>query len=202
VLALPSTVEEFTEGLAAHHQRNLRRAWRLLEKNGPAEIEQAETGTVGDMLQALFRLHEARWEKRHQPGVLDDARVRAFHAAAAAGLQGRGLLRLYGLRQNGEIKSVLYDLVLGDRVYAYLGGFDPALDRASPGTLLTFHAIQEAIREGCREYDFLRGAENHKYSWGARDRRNYRLLAWHDLEPERAESPLPLAETARTARGD
>lgn len=179
ILELPSSVEEFEAKISAHHRRNLRRAARLLEKAGGGEIERATEASAAEFMDALFRLHAARWKEQAQPGVLVDERVQEFHREAAARFQACGMLRLYGLVRNGEIAAVLYALALGGRTYAYLGGFDPSLDFASPGTLLTYRAIQDAILEGCREYDLLRGKENHKYVWGAQDRQNYRLVLTH-----------------------
>jgi CelD/BcsL family acetyltransferase involved in cellulose biosynthesis len=58
----------------------------------------------------------------------------------------------------------------------YIAGFDAELAQASPGTLLTATAIEESIREGARSYDFLRGNEGHKSTWGARPRPRCRLV--------------------------
>ena len=55
-----------------------------------------------------------------------------------------------------------------------LAGFDPAFSKLSPGTLTIGHAIDQAIREGATEFDFLRGGEPYKYHWGAVDRVNFR----------------------------
>ena len=44
----------------------------------------------------------------------------------------------------------------------------------SIGTVILAHAIDEAVREGCITFDFLRGAEDYKYAWGAQDRINRR----------------------------
>jgi hypothetical protein len=38
----------------------------------------------------------------------------------------------------------------------------------------TAHAIEQALREGAREFHFLRGQEAYKYGWGAVDRWNQR----------------------------
>jgi CelD/BcsL family acetyltransferase involved in cellulose biosynthesis len=35
--------------------------------------------------------------------------------------------------------------------------------------------LEDALREGVREIDFLRGAERYKYAWGAKDEANERL---------------------------
>src|SRR5205807_436927 len=61
--------------------------------------------------------------------------------------------------------------------YYYLGGFDPELARRSVGTLLTARAIETAVADGCREFDFLRGREPYKYRWGCIDRPHFRRVA-------------------------
>ena len=55
------------------------------------------------------------------------------------------------------------------RLYFRISGFDPGLERLSPGMLLVGHAIGEAIAEGFAVADFLRGQERYKYLWGAQD---------------------------------
>jgi CelD/BcsL family acetyltransferase involved in cellulose biosynthesis len=35
------------------------------------------------------------------------------------------------------------------------------------------HAVREAVRDGVREFHFLRGREPYKYAWGAVDRAGY-----------------------------
>ena len=47
-----------------------------------------------------------------------------------------------------------------------------------PGTLLLGAVIEQAMREGRREIDFLRGAERYKYAWGAVDRMNAERILW------------------------
>ena len=36
-------------------------------------------------------------------------------------------------------------------------------------------AVSRSLREGAREFDFLRNPEPYKYRWGARDHINYRV---------------------------
>src|SRR5206468_3397596 len=119
---------------------------------------------------AFFDLHARRWRSRWQPGVLFGRRIQQFHRAAARGLLEEGSLRLHALRLDGRTVASLYCFAQAGVGYYYLGGFDPDLARRSVGTLLTAHAMEEAVREGCREFDFLRGREPYKYRWGCRDR--------------------------------
>jgi CelD/BcsL family acetyltransferase involved in cellulose biosynthesis len=60
-------------------------------------------------------------------------------------------------------------------MHYYLGGFDPAWDRFSPGSLLIQYALEFAREAGDSCFDFLRGAEPYKYRWGAVDRPQYRI---------------------------
>jgi CelD/BcsL family acetyltransferase involved in cellulose biosynthesis len=108
--------------------------------------------------------------------VLADERVQAFHREAAAGLLARGALRCYGLRVDDRLIGVYYGFADGRRAYYYIGGFDPACAALSPGTLVVAHAVEEAVREGARAFDFLRGREPYKYAWGATDRPSRHLV--------------------------
>jgi CelD/BcsL family acetyltransferase involved in cellulose biosynthesis len=61
----------------------------------------------------------------------------------------------------------------------YLSGLDPSAEFCSPGVLILHHAIEQAIREGAREFDMLRGTESYKYDWSAERRPNAGLRLWH-----------------------
>ncbi len=88
----------------------------------------------------------------------------------------RGLLRMYRLILDGVTAAVLYGFMSKGRFYIYLSGLAPLYERFSPGTAVINYGIEEAIRAGAHECDFLRGAEDYKYRWNVRERHNYRLL--------------------------
>lgn len=122
------------------------------------------------LLDALFHLHDARWGGE---GVLADPRVRAFHREAAPLLLAAGALRLEVLRFGNRVVAAYYALLAGSRrILFYIGGYDTAHARESPGTVLLGAMIEAAAREGRTELHFLRGGENYKYAWGAVDRMN------------------------------
>jgi CelD/BcsL family acetyltransferase involved in cellulose biosynthesis len=165
-------------------QRRLRRGARRAERRGGLDIRLVDGADIDAFLAALFLLHGVRWQSRDaQPGVLHDAAVRAFHRCAVPALSREGIARLYELRVGGEIAGCYYGLLDRGRAYAYIGGFDPRFAAISPGGLLLAHAIDEARREDCREFHFLRGQEAYKYEWGAVDRWNRRLRLERALSP-------------------
>lgn len=178
-LPLAGTPAAWQASLPPRLRGNLRYYRRRLEREG-ARFEIATRETLPELLDCLFELHRSRWRRRGLPGVLGSKRVQAFHREAAARFLRRGWLRLHALRLSGVVRAVLYCFLCRGRVYYYAGGFHPELERMSPGTVLTGHAMAEAIREGAREFDFLRGDEPYKYAWGARDRPNYRRVSAPD----------------------
>lgn len=161
-----------------------RKAWRIIRNSGKAWVETAREDNLDRCIDALFRLHGARWAKRRHPGVLSDLKVRGFHREAARGLLAAGCLRLYCLYFEGEIIAALHAFEQRNKLYCYLSGFNPRFERMSPGKIILGHAIENAIRTGISEVDFLRGSESYKYQWGVHDRPNYRMVLKHadDIE--------------------
>ncbi|MDQ6666332.1 MAG: GNAT family N-acetyltransferase, partial [Acidobacteriota bacterium] len=148
VVKLPESMELLRKSLPPKFRADLHRAANRLRNSGGAAFETATAETLPEFLEALFQLHSARWELRHEPGMLCSDRIRNFHRQVASGFQLSGSLRVHGLRQNGTIGAVVYSFVTGTTAYAYLGGFDPALARLSPGSMLMEFSIERAIQEG------------------------------------------------------
>ena len=159
----------------ARRRRQLRRARAAAARLGEVRIERADQDSER-FLSIAFSLHAARWRERGESGVLADEQVRRFHRAALPRLAAAGLARCYLLAIGGRVVAAYYGFLDRGRAFAYLGGFAPAFEEASPGAILIGHAIGEAIDEGAREFHFLRGRETYKYSWGATDRWNQRRL--------------------------
>jgi CelD/BcsL family acetyltransferase involved in cellulose biosynthesis len=173
VLALPADAGAFVQSLPSRKRRGVRMARnRAARRGGIACVAAEDAGAASVMLERLFRLHGTRWAERGAAGVLADEPIRAFHREVAARMFRAGLLRMFELRIAGTAAAVYYGFHHGDCAYAYLAGFDPAYAFESPGVILLAHAIECAIREGAREFHFLRGREPYKYGWGAEDRWN------------------------------
>jgi CelD/BcsL family acetyltransferase involved in cellulose biosynthesis len=179
VVALPTAADALPASLSWRFRRRLRNARNRLGRAGDAQFVTADEKSLSELLGALVRLHTLRWEGRGEPGVLSDPRLRQFHQAAAAGLLRRGQLRLHALRLGGAPVAVLYGFAHRDRVWMYLSGLDPSADFCSPGVLILNYAIEQAIHEGAREFDMLRGTESYKYDWSAESRPNSGLRLRH-----------------------
>jgi CelD/BcsL family acetyltransferase involved in cellulose biosynthesis len=163
VISLPAVLSRRMRQNLGYYRRRIER--------GDIEHALASSGNEAlSVLEWLFTLHGARWRSRGSPGVLGDDMVRQFHRRAVPALADAGLLRMHVLHRRGTPVAVGYMLTAKARAYDYITGFDPDLAALGPGTVLIGCAIQAAVEEGAREFDFLRGREAYKYRWGARDR--------------------------------
>ncbi|MCC6441942.1 MAG: GNAT family N-acetyltransferase [Armatimonadetes bacterium] len=176
VVSLPGRWEDFTALLGKKMRYNIGYYERLMRKDFRYEVGMAGEEDLEAEMDAFFSLHRRRWRKRRLPGVLQNISVQRFHHDVARRFLRRGWLRLYYLKLDGVTRASLYCFQRADRAYYYLGGFDPDLGRYSPGTVLTAHALREAVGAGCRYFDFLRGHEAYKYRWEPANRVNNRLL--------------------------
>jgi len=170
VLSIENAGEDLSNLLSTHARKKL----RYYRRAANATYESATHASLDELLTALFDLHAARWKTRGLPGVLADDVVQSFHRDVARRMLDAGALRMHAMRMNDRIAAVFYGFAHQGTVYYYLSGFDPALDRLSIGSILVAHAVEEAVREGATTFDFLRGAEEYKYAWGATDRVNRR----------------------------
>jgi len=159
----------------AQMAKQYRYARRRTARDFEFEIVAASPDTLSQHLDTLFDLHGRRWRSQGQTGVLADESMEKFHREASENFCAGGLLRLYTLQLNGRPAASLYGFAHNQKTYFYLGGMNPDFAKHSPGMILVGHAIETAIAEGHREFDFLRGQEDYKYKWGARERSNVSL---------------------------
>jgi CelD/BcsL family acetyltransferase involved in cellulose biosynthesis len=168
VIDLPDSIEAWEAGFEKTHRRNVRHA----RAHGGFEYQQSRDAT---RFADFARLHELSWRDRNEEGVLNTEKLRGFYSEAAECLAASGHLRMHLLEREGALAGAIFGMSYKSRGYAYLGGFDPALRKSSPGTVLMWHAITSAISARASEWDLLRGAEAYKYLWGANDRPNLRI---------------------------
>lgn len=172
VLTLPSTMEEYIGTLSKSLRYDVRKAL----KSNP-DIRVATPDTVQEDLEVFFQLHEMRWKTKKQLGAFALGGLKRFHRVSAPAMVQAGLLRLLTLRSEGRPIGSLYCFRAGTGMFFYQSGFDPQEKSKNPGTTLIAHAVRMAIDDGCKVFDFLRGAEPYKLRWGPQDiLHNYRIL--------------------------
>lgn len=169
LVILPASGGSLRDAIPARKWRKLSMARNRAGRREVFRIERVQTSDVPAAFRELVEFHRHRWHRGGEATVLADPLGRKFHEAAMVGMAGAGLARIYRAELDGRTAGIYYGFLHRDRAYGYLIGFDPEFSFESPGTLLLGHAMEEAIGEGARIFDFLRGAEPYKYEWGAVD---------------------------------
>lgn len=174
LLSIANAGDELQNLLSTHARKKLRYYRRSLERDATVSFEQPDSTTLDAFVDALFELHAARWKQRDMPGMLADEFIQKFHRDVARSMFDAGALRMHALRRNGTIVAIFYGFAHHGTVHYYLSGYDPAFEKWSIGSVIVAYALEQAVREGAHTFDFLRGAEDYKASWGAVTRMNMR----------------------------
>src|SRR5437879_13458886 len=87
------------------------------------------------------------------PGTFSDPVIRKFHRLVAPQLLEKGILRLYGLRAEGQLIAALYALFEKETAYYYLQGLDFGWRWFSHGTRILAAVIDDARSEGTEKTD-------------------------------------------------
>ncbi len=173
VIVLDGTWEDYLAKLVKKQRHELRRKmrraaqypggvkWRIV---GPEEDVEAAT----DDFMILMATDPRKFEFL-TPKMCSQFR-RLIQAA-----HDNGWLHLSFLEVGGKQAAAYLSFDYGGRLWLYNSGINPAYQSLSPGLVLLSHQIQWAIKQGRREFDFLRGDEVYKYRMGGVDRYITRL---------------------------
>ncbi len=174
-VALPSSWEEYLAALSKKDRHELRRKLRRFQEAGGTlrMVTLTQPDEVRAGLDDFIRLHTAsRQDKRE----FMTPRMEAFFRAVAVALAEHALVRLVFVELDGARVAGLLAFDAGEELLLYNSGYDPALAHASVGIASKALLLREAIAEGKRCFDFLRGAEPYKYDLGGRDSEVHTLI--------------------------
>ena len=172
---LPSSWEGYVAGLSKKSRHELRRKLRRLEAaDSHRQYCLLDPDAVAEGMPDFFRLLRSSGDEKRE--FLTPERE-AFFVDAAHQLAARGQLRLYFLEVGGTRAAACICFDYAGSYFLYNSGYDPAFASLSVGLLNKALCIRDAIQEGRRSFEFLRGTERYKYDLGAEDRTICRVLA-------------------------
>ena len=174
-LSLDKSWDQILTGFSKDLKRNVRRYTQRAQQQGKLEFEAIANAENGH-LSELMRLHTLRWEKHGEPGMIAANGSEAFLRDVVAKLSALGFIRFFVVRFRGKISALLLGFSYHRKLFAYMTAFDPEYDSLGFGRTLLFEAIRQAQEDGHSWWDFLRGDEPFKLSWGARVQPRCRVL--------------------------
>jgi CelD/BcsL family acetyltransferase involved in cellulose biosynthesis len=162
--ALPADADSYFETRASRVRNTIDRARRRLSKAG-VHYEVAGAGDVEDAVDALHKLHEARWG--------DDSQfLRSYDRFAAAARAGaaRDEVTFHLLTGDPGPIAVLVTFEVGGIASYYQSGRLTDHEWRGSGTVLIADVIRRSCEQGATELDFLRGDETYKADWATGNR--------------------------------
>jgi len=165
LINLPKSWDEFLADLSSNARYQIRRFVRSITEKGIFEIHTANTTEeVKEAFGNLVVFHQDRWNNLGQPGIFMDERVLNFFKEVTLKLHKRDWLLMKTIKVDNKCVAVdlLYDFK--GTIYMVQRGFDDNSEYKSdsPGSVLLYYVIKEAIENGHKVYDFLRGEEKYK----------------------------------------
>jgi len=154
----------------------IKRRTKKLEKKGVKLKVATNSDEVSNYIEKLFDLHQKRWNIKGKKGNFKDDIVKSFHAEVAMRLLSRGLLGLYTLQVDDKIIAALYSFQFKGTLFYFQSGFDPEWSSYSPGTVLMWKCVSDAIDRGLTKFDYLRGDEFYKSTWSDQSKNTYSLI--------------------------
>jgi len=175
LLALPSSYEDYMASLSKKNRHELRRKLRRMESLEGVKITKlTDTEELQSSLVTFIDLHkegspskEKFWGKKGMP---------EFFQEIASRFSLQKWVELNILFYEDRVMAALLNFSYLDQILFYNVAFNKDFARYSPGLFLFNHCLKQAISEGKRKADFLRGREKYKYYFGAEDSKIFRLI--------------------------
>jgi len=173
-IVLPGTWDEYLGLLNKKDRHELRRKlrrmddqtdWKWYSLTDPAQVAER----LGEFI-TLLRLSRSDKDEFMTP-----ERERFFYNITQR-MAELGQLRLYFLEMNGAAVATSLCFDYGGSRLLYNSGYDPEHSYYSVGLILIAMCLKDAIEQGLKYFDFLRGPEPYKAHLGGQQRSLYQMV--------------------------
>lgn len=176
---LRGTFEEFWRGRPKDLRRNLRRYSERAATQGAVTFH-VNSDANDELLKSLIRLHAARWERRGESGTIAENNSADFLVDVAGHFASRDQLRIFAVCFGENVAALVLTFLHHNTVYSYMSAFDPEHEILGFGRALLYESIRYSFEQQYRAWNFCRGEEHYKFSWGARPIYKRRLQLFRD----------------------
>lgn len=170
LIKLPKSWDEYLKSISGSLRYKIKRGRKEFTKLGGTYGFVEKKSELSEVVEALERLHQYRWSSKGIAGAFSSHEWKTFHMKLIPLLFDKGYLKLSYLGFGNEIVAVHYGFSFNNRFHFFQSGMIPHQNKyVRLGLLLHSYAIEEAIKEGYKEYDFLQiGASGpgYKRMWG------------------------------------
>lgn len=156
LIKLPDSWDDFLKTLSSSMRYKINRGRRELKKVGGNYREVNSEAELPEAFKQLERLHQNRWQSKGELGSFSSPEWKKFHKQLMELLLPKGMLKLSFLEINNKPVAANYNFLFNKKIHFFQSGVIPHENKhIRVGLLLHSFCIEEAINEGCTEYDFL-----------------------------------------------
>ncbi len=159
--------ETYLAGIDKKQRHEIRRKLRRFEElDGTRWYIVEDPGQLHTEMDAFLKMMDQDNEKHV---FLTPAMHTFMHDVAQAAMEA-GVLQLSFLEIEGEKAAGKFILHHDGKLLAYNSAVETRFRENSPGWVLLGYLLQWSAQNGIHEFDFMRGNEEYKYRFGAKDR--------------------------------
>lgn len=167
-IPLPADFDTYLAGIDKKQRHEIRRKMRRAAENEvPVRwyLVKEETDLESEMGEFFSLMTQDPVKEK----FLTEPMRRQMLSTARTAMRG-GWLWLAFLEVGGNKAAGAFNFDYDNRLWGYNSGVNREFIELSPGWVLLSHSLQWACENGRSEFDFMRGNEDYKYRFGARDR--------------------------------
>jgi CelD/BcsL family acetyltransferase involved in cellulose biosynthesis len=167
-LELPATYESYISGLNRKYRHELRRKLRRTESLGDLKIKKLiDTSDLEVIIPQFIDLHRKSSSEKNR--FWEKKGMTAFFSEVILQFSLKKWVEILCLCYKEELLSVLISFVFDEDISFYNVAFHSEYASKNPGIYLFDKALKDAITQGKKRADFLRGDEKYKYNFGAKE---------------------------------
>ncbi len=173
VVDVPPTWDAFAASWKRNTKESVRKARNALKRDGRVTTFRCLTCT-NDILAVLprfYELHRLRSEQKSavpHPDMFSRRAHRRFMTGLTHTMADADILKMFVLDVDGTSVAMRLGFVIGDALYCYYSGFDPAFSRYSVMTRLQVELMRWAVDTGLLTINLSTGRDQAKLRWNPR----------------------------------
>jgi CelD/BcsL family acetyltransferase involved in cellulose biosynthesis len=180
-LVIDKTFEGYLKSFSPKKRQTLLRKRKILMNREKALLKTVHSDEEpAKHIQALFALHDERAKQKGIKTTFCGEDIYSFHNKAIRYFlkDGKAILAFLYKEMNALVSY--YCIKYNQKYYYYQAGLSHEGEKKSAGTVLFSLIIENAFKEKCIEFDFLRGSEEYKFYWTKNYREDYSITIRKD----------------------
>jgi len=166
MIDVPATFEEHIQRRGKKFRRNIRRAYRVVEKRGELNLDRITGELEVERLFADYvKMSVDSYRRRSMQSTFEDEKLSGFFGDLLKAFDRKGVLNAYRLRLGQQVMAIGICYSIQDNMNYILTGFSAEFDELEPGHLLTGELLKRAIEKKMLVMDFYTGEAPYKVLW-------------------------------------